>query len=93
MAERHKRVTKSPKPRGPGRKAPPDPRAPLESILAQVDLEKTVRDLLREADNRLKLQLLSLLLPYKFGKPAQCVEPTGPREPVVVRMVVEGIGE
>ncbi len=95
MAERHspRRVANSPKPRGAEKKAPLDPRAPLAGVFAEVDLEKTALELLREADNRLKLQVLSLLLPYKYGKPAQCVEPTGPREPVVVKMVVEGIGE
>ncbi len=93
----------SPKPRRASKKSSPDPRAPdsgapdsgapLDGVFAEVDLEKTALELLKGADNRLKLQVLSLLLPYKFGKPAQCAEPTGPREPKVVRMVVEGIGE
>ncbi len=100
MAERHspRRVANSPKPRGARKKSSPDPRAPdsgapLDGVFAEVDLEKTALELLKGADNRLKLQVLSLLLPYKFGKPAQSAEPTGSREPKVVRMVVEGIGE
>ncbi len=59
------------------RKLPPDPRALADAVFARVDPEEIVVELLEGGDKRLKTQVLSLVLAYKFGKPAQRVEATG----------------
>ncbi len=61
------------------RKLPRDPRALADAVFARVDPEEIAVELLgKESSKREKLQILSLLLAYKFGKPAQRVEATGP---------------
>ena len=55
-----------------------DPRALADAVFARTDPEQLAVDLLQSNDKRLQVQVLSLLLAYKFGKPAQRVEATGP---------------
>ena len=55
-----------------------NPRALADAVFTRIDPEQVAVELLQSNDKRLKVQVLSLLLAYKFGKPAQRVEATRP---------------
>ena len=68
-------------PVGEKRKLPDSVGALADAIFARVDPEEIAVELLGEAgDKRVKTQVLTLLLAYKFGKPAhrRRVEASGP---------------
>ena len=61
------------------RKLPDSVGALADAVIARVDPEEIAVELLGEGgDKRVKTQVLTLLLAYKFGKPAQRVEASGP---------------
>ena len=55
-----------------------NPHALADAVFARIDAEQLAVELLQSNDKRVKVQVLSLLLAYKFGKPALRVEATGP---------------
>ena len=66
-------------PVGGKRKLPDSVGALVDAVFARVDPEEIAVELLGEGgDKRVKTQVLTLLLAYKFGKPAQRVEASGP---------------
>ena len=61
------------------RKLPDSVGALADAVFARVDPEEIAVELLGEGgDKRVKTQVLTLLLAYRFGKPAQRVEASGP---------------